>query len=191
MPLVIPAGYSHCMLGFAGVAVPTGAAITFGVANDTDRTPLLIAGSVRDAWTDHLAENCVSSLTLSMVRVKNGPNDDGPFAELGASVEGTIIGAGEAPMVSVLCQKVTAFGGRKGRGRFYHPGVPADSVNTDGQLADTVSTTWTTDLVAFLDDLEADDNPMVLLHGDATTPYPVTALLASNQVATQRRRNRR
>lgn len=94
---------------------------------------------------------------------------------------------------SWLVRKVTASGGRRGRGRMYWPGVPEGDVGstgilTSGALADlqTQASLLQSNLVA-LTSVDA----LVLFHESAPfTPTPITTLQAQTRAATQRRRMR-
>jgi hypothetical protein len=65
-------------------------------------------------------------------------------------------------------------------------------LNADqSSIAGATITAMNAAYATFLSQLASDDIPMVILHGDATTPTVVTALQVQTQVATQRRRVRR
>ena len=113
------------------------------------------------------------------------------------STAGAGLGAGSGtmmtPQVTFLIKKQTGFAGRKFRGRQYWPG-PTESAVDDGG---TVSVSWVTLLTAIataqMTALSSSpwDGP-VLLHSDPSlAPTPIIQLLASNRVATQRRRYKR
>jgi hypothetical protein len=135
-----------------------------------------------------------SQVVLSSILVKNGPNSTGPSHELLINQPGTVTGDSDAPQVAMLVHKVTALGGRAGRGRMYQPGVPDAFVNGAGELTGTTAGIATAAYSLFRTILEESDTPMVVLHGEGSpisTPTPVIGLSVDTRCATQRRRNRR
>lgn len=190
--MIIPAGYSQVNLKFGGVAVPLGAEMTFGVENPTAMLPGQIADFVGDTLVGNaFAGFLVTGSGLISILVKNGPNATGPSEELGYIIAGTQSGAGGGAAVSVLISKVTALGGRKGRGRMFQPGVTESVVDPGGVLQTVHATALNTCWTGIKADLAAGDLPMHLLHGDATAPTEIVNLNVQTVVATQRRRQRR
>lgn len=194
--MLIPTGYAQVNMRFTGVAVPSGAEMTFGVANGGDLSPLDIATVVDGAWAAaNLRDNQCNDLSLTSILVKLGPNATGASAEFGTDRSGLASGAGVPPNVSVLIRKVTDSGGRAGRGRFYMPGFTEGSVDESGAIAGAVLSTMQGQADTFLDELAGAFCPMALLHGSLDAPIDVplevTALVVDARVATQRRRLRR
>lgn len=191
--MIIPAGYAQCNLRFIGEAVPLGAEVTFGVAlGDPEPTPAAAGLAVGSAWVSNILPYQSTLCILSQVRVKFGPNDTGPFAEVAFANAGASTGDAVSPQVSVLAEKTTLFGGRQGRGRMYIPGFPEAAIDSGGDLELANVTAMNDALADFLAALATADLAMSLLHGSgATPPYGVVALTVDPQVATQRRRNRR
>lgn len=110
------------------------------------------------------------------------------------------------PNCSLLVQKRTALSGRKYRGRgFYPAGMLVESEVSDaGTIAGGVMAGMTADFQAWKDDFDPSPYSLVLLHqfGDyvnsegetitvaSQTPTPLTALVPTSLIATQRRRLR-
>lgn len=188
--MIIPVGYSQVTVTFSGTAVPRGAAVVFGVGNGAEASPTAVANDVLGVLATVVQPNLLNSVTIDTIRVKNGPNSTGGFAEIGAGLTGTGTSQASPSQVALLFSKVTDFGGRKGRGRMYLPGVAEDGVGPGGQLTSAMVTQYQ----EMADDLIAElllvSHGMVLLHNDSTAPYGVTGLEVDGRVATQRRRLR-
>lgn len=98
------------------------------------------------------------------------------------------------PQVSVLVQKQTTTVGRTGRGRLYIPGFPSTALQSSnsGLLTNTALGDYQACAAAFFSALVADGVPMVLLHRNVlVAPTLITAFNVEQNVATQRRRNRK
>lgn len=92
---------------------------------------------------------------------------------------------------AMLIRKISATGGRRGRGRMYVPGIDEAFVSNAGVITAGQVTAINTHAATFLTNLVAANNPMVILHDvPEVTPSPVTGLLCQSLVATQRRRLR-
>ena len=192
----IPSGYAQANLKFTGSAAPTGAEITIGLdVSLYGTTPTDLAQDIAEGWnTAGIDALVVDGIALTQVLVKFGPQATGPSGLWTGNIGGTVSQDGSAPMVALLVHKVTALGGRAGRGRFYHPGLSEQVVDESGVVGDTTLGNWLTALDTFHGILVAVDAPPVVLHSDGSpisTPTPVTAFLPTEQVGTQRRRNRR
>lgn len=94
---------------------------------------------------------------------------------------------------AVLVRKLTASGGRRGRGRMYIPGLPEGNVATAGNITPSVVPTLQTAIDSLLTNLvaHASVERCVLFHDTAPfTPTTITSLEVQRKVATQRRRLR-
>lgn len=96
-----------------------------------------------------------------------------------------------------LIRKRTDAAGRRGRGRFYLPGVAEANVSPTGVLDGVLLPEANTAAAAFLTGVQAltSVQDMVVLHrseglGTEPAPTPVTSLVADTRIATQRRRLR-
>lgn len=191
----IPDGFAQANLKFGGPAAPEGAEITIGLDLAlTSATPVEVAEAVAAAWDASVAHQQSSSLNFDSVYVKFGPGNTGPSGE--ASGTGGLYASASAvpPQVSVIVNKGTALGGRSGRGRMFVPGIPEGSVTPAGLIDGGVQSDWNTDLIEFATALAGDDLSLVLLHGPdspVTVPTPITSLIVSAKVGTQRDRLRR
>lgn len=191
--MIIPAGFGQCNLRFVGSGVPSGAEMTFGFENEDDLDPVVVANTIGDIYDDsNMRNNFATDCSLSSILVKLGPNVDGPSAEVSHLVPGTIAASGTTPQVALLITKMTAIGGRKGRGRFYQPGLAEASVTQDGVIDPDYLAGAQSQYTDFLARLAGGALRMVLLHGSADdAPNGVGFLTVQSLVATQRRRLRR
>lgn len=190
--MIIPAGYAQATHIFRGTTLPLGAVVTYGVdMQGFGGTLEDAADALYLAFQANVMQNVVQTVRHANLLLKEGPNATGPSVEISGEGSGSVNGASEVPSAAFLCRKLTNAGGRQARGRFYLPGCPAESVNSDGALADTIANAVTADLSAFLGAMNGADLPMVLLHGNAMAPTDVTSMVCDTRVATQRRRLRR
>jgi hypothetical protein len=206
MTLNLPADYYHAQLQFTGVAVPQGAAMTFGgLAPDTD--PDDIATAIIAAFDTHLQPVFNSGVTLTGVRVKVGPMEDGPFALVSASLAGTLVTACGPPNNAFLIRKNSTSGGRQGTGRMYQPGVSEVDVDQAGVVLAGMKGNIQTAYEAFRTALVTANMEMYLIHSvgsyqkivdgavvtvnvPARMPSRVIGLAVDPKIATQRRRLR-
>lgn len=194
--MIIPVNFAQANLRFTGLAAPSGAEITLGL--DVE----LYAGSAADAAEDvaiawastDICDHQTTTIALTNVLVKFGPNATGMSGEYPANVPGTTGAAATPPNTAMLVQKVTGFGGRTGRGRFYIPGMSEGQVDSDGTWSPTWVTGMQTALEVFRTNLLTAGLVPVLLHGPDSpvgAPMPITSFAVSSTAATQRRRLRR
>jgi hypothetical protein len=190
----IPTGYSQVNLKFTGVSVPTGAEVTFGLRHDAG-TPFPgdiavdVYGSLAAAGVNQIF---TSDASITSVLVKNGPNADGPFAEISGTYPGIDGADSNPPAVAAMIRKNTAFGGRAGRGRMYWPSVLATRFDDSGIATPAYVGLVNVAIAAFITELTLRDLTMVLLHtGALPPPYVVTSVACDGRAATQRRRQRR
>lgn len=188
--MIIPVGFAQANLKFTGSALPNGAEIAMGINQDSGMTATQVAQGVINAWSATMRGYTASSVVLSSVLAKLGPNTTGPSAEVAANLACTGSGQVDPPSVAFLVHKTTTIGGRQGRGRFYLP-CPSEGSVVDGGLIESSAFGV---IQGLLDDFEAaleTENVFpVLLHGDALTPSTVTAFVLDARIGTQRRRNR-
>jgi hypothetical protein len=190
--VIIPVGFAQVNMKVNLGTSGRGAEWTFGLDDSLGSPPITIANAVLTSWTTNVKGLFCNDISLTSILVKNGPNATGPSAELGVGVAYSGVGLTLPGNVAVLIRKHTGSGGRKGRGRLYHPGVFTGLLNAD---ADTIAPASVTALAngfqAFFDDLQTAGYTPVLLHGDATTPTVITSVSCESVVATQRRRIRK
>lgn len=193
--MTIPTGYAQATWFFGGGGMPLGGAITAGLdIGGAVGTPLELATGLFGAFGGTVMNQVSSEITLTGCRVKFGPDETGPSAEFNGAVAGANTGECSPPNVTFLVRKLTALGGRSGRGRWYIPGVRETSVGEDGVLQEGSVTFMQAELDDFLVAVGALNTNLVVLHqpgAPLTTPTPLTALQCDSRVATQRRRLRR
>nr|CRY95176.1 hypothetical protein [uncultured prokaryote] len=191
----IPEGYAQATWQFQGFGVPLGAVITAGLdIGGAPPTPLELAEGLFDAFAGSVINQLTPTVALTGVRVKFGPDATGPAADFNGNAPGLNSGEQTSPNVAFLVRKLTAQGGRSGRGRWYIPGVRETSVNSAGDLQSGSVTFMQDELDNFLIAVGALNTNLVILHqpgAPLTTPTPLTALQCDSRVATQRRRLRR
>lgn len=182
--------------------------VQIGGSNSTGNDWLSACGSVIEAWdpsdmvgvfgsflatatypTDVMSGNYEITFVRVIVGTSN-PSAPITYEETGSRPGGG--GEGAAPQCAFLVRKLTALGGRKGRGRSYLPGVSEASLDDNGlyvgQVASdpTVLTDFWPDLLTYLN-----LGPAVLLHDDPLDdPNEITAFVLDQKVATQRNRLR-
>lgn len=194
--------------GFADVSlqlVLTGlnrpAYVTFGV-DPSDTDPMTIAGAINTAASSagSLMSQMDANVTLRSVRVSLGTDgSEDVVGVLSASTTGSLAKNTLPPNCALLVHKLSARGGRRGRGRMFIPWVVSETDCDEAGLILTGSVTaYQSALNTFRSALSSSGNPMVLLHepsqpgvGHPSTPGApnvVTALIADPLISTQRRR---
>lgn len=147
-------------------------------------------------WMPHVG----SMYALEYVATYIG--QDGPTT-VNVSTNAPFQGTGGSSVVpqntAALIRKRTDLGGRRGRGRFYLPGVAESAVDNVGILSGAAITGYQTAADDWYEDLTAMVGgrlyPPVVLHrsegiGVEPAPTPVTRFVVESRVATQRRRLR-
>lgn len=203
MALIIPPGYLQ-------------AAYTFSLAGDSE--PIVVTcGHEIDgpsgANSDDAANDLMTSFganvvtafmsndyTLEFVAAYIG--QDGPTLVTISDVSpipGTSSDAVVPQNTAYLVRKRTDLGGRRGRGRFYLPGVSEAGVDAVGALGTAHRDALQTAVDDWYDFLTAGVGarlyPPVVLHrsegiGTEPAPTPITSFVVESKVATQRRRLR-
>lgn len=190
--MLIPENYCQINFRYTGLACPTGAEnVIGGFQGSGGLDPTEVANLAIDAWTDNIAALVVNDLTLSSVLVKFGPNADGPAVEVGSGQTGAAGGAGMTPQNALLVNKLTNFGGRKGRGRLFLPGITEGTADESGVIAGGTVAIYQAGFDGFLADMISGGVQPKLLHNDATTPYDITSFAVQSLMATIKARIRR
>lgn len=188
---VIPNGFAQITAFFTGTGVPRGAACTIGLNPQDGLNPIDVLNELDEDFTTLHQALATSTVTLSLLRCKFGPNTTGPFAELPVGAAGTQGPNSAPPNVALLIEKVTGAGGRSGRGRMFWPGVPEGVVDTGGLIAGASLTQFQNACTAFLAAVQADGHELILLHSTpGPLPIVINALNVDPVVATQRDRLR-
>lgn len=189
------------MISFVGSTLQSAGecVCTLGVTTDnTDGQE--VAGKAFAAWSLHVCPRISNKYTFRVAKVLimlNGQVESWESFGEGEVTGG--IGSNMLPSsVAVLVQKRTAFAGRRNRGRFYIPGVPAQDVGgttAPNSLDASTLPSWQTNLDAFFAFLKGttmgDPLDPVILHPSPSTPVTeVTAFSVQALLATQRGRMR-
>lgn len=202
MTLVIPPGFAEVALQLRHTSDPDPWYITHGVDSHTFGGDYDAVGQlVVTYWGDFITDLLSNDVTLTGVKLTIGQDaGDNLIVFFPANVQGTSPSARLPQNCALLIDKGTLLGGRKGRGRFFVPGLLAESnVNSVGVIDGTylagIQDACDTVLSNFNDGLDPlEPLPMVLLHNDygSLTPNPtaITRLTAQNLISTQRRRLR-
>lgn len=189
---MIPTGYAQLSLAHTGDNFDGECINTFGIQNTVDMDAAGIGDAFKGALTaTDLLTWYSSSVLLTEVRVKLGPDSTGESAVTDIGLTGDVGGQSVSPQVAMLVRRNTALGGRRGRGRFYIPGLPAATLDNSGTFdpanVEAIVEEWTA-LFAAMSFVGLNS---VLLHDSPLTPTPITTLVGQSRVATQRRRARR
>lgn len=192
---VIPAGFAQANFRYTGGQAPTGAEWTLGLdVSSALGGPAGVANDLIVNYGNTIRTVLPAACVLTSVLVKFGPNTTGPSAEVGTTTPGTGGGTPASSAVSILVQKLTALGGRPGRGRLYLPGVQESEVDEAGNLSGAFVDGLQDQFDDFFAELVSSGMPPVLLHSETSpiaTPTDVTGFAVQTVVATQRRRQRR
>jgi hypothetical protein len=190
-----PAGYADVSIQLQNVATPRPAYITFGI-DPSGTDPFTIANSIGGTWAaaGSMFTLIDTEVTMTGVRVSLGTDGgEDVIGQTSTTVAGTRSGVSMPCNVAALVHKVTARGGRRGRGRLFIPWVLNSlDVSESGIILTSRLTTMTTALNVWLNGLATGPGPMCILHGPGKTlpgpPNVVTSLVADKLVGTQRRR---
>lgn len=190
--MLIPPGYANLQFVFD---LPNSrqalVGIGFGIAAFENTDMEAIEGAVLAA---QFLGNVDDSVTISLLRLVVGTSDpSAPIVyERGVDIEGTNAGTSLPPGSAFLIKKSTLRGGRKGRGRAYWPGVPADYVDEGGVIQQNVGTIGDqfTAMIGDITEATVSLDPAVLLHTGSETPDEITGWSVDPMIATQRRRLR-
>lgn len=194
--MIIPVGYAQANLRFTDDAAPNGSEITLGLdlGDFAAGSPSDAANAVADAWTPTVHTILSNELVLSEVYVKFGPNDTGASGSTARAVAGGAAGSAVTPNTAILVHKTTTSGGRRGRGRFYVPGMPEPEVGPHGFLTGGYVNSLQNEFDDFYAALTTAGLTPVVLHapGISATPAPseVVGFVVQGLAATQRDRMR-
>ena len=187
----IPEGHGQVTWILSGPVCPTGAVVTCGFFNATDRDASACCLDLDNIFATDVMPAVVDGVTHIGTLVKLGPNEDGPTALITGSTAGGISAQGTPPNVAALISKTTNVGGREGRGRFFLPGLPENDVDESGLITVGHLGVLQPAMDSLLSDATTQDVPLELLHNSTRNPSGLTGLSVDGRVATQRRRLRR
>lgn len=174
--------------------------VTLGVETGTEDDPSDLADEIFSLWVnagtifepDSFSNEYRIGPFIASIMTATGP-------QIGTGVnfrQGTNAGIDSTPNnCAVLVQKRTARGGRKGRGRMYVPPVwPTEGpIEANGDIQVLLHASWQVAMTEFLLSCDSAGHAIVLLHSEeagAIAPDPVTQLVVSPKLATQRTRMR-
>lgn len=199
MPIIRADGFGVITWHFNVVGSDGDSVVTLGYQSSSDNVDTL-AGKAFAALGVHvmslLSAHCILRRVTTLMQLSGNLESGESFGE------GEVPGGATVSMlpanVALLVQKRTNFAGRKNRGRFYFPGVPADAVqlNVNGNvITEDHRAALQTAMDAFYDELKSstlDDpiNPMILHPVGTATSTVVTAFAVQTLLATQRGRLR-
>lgn len=189
MSLVIPQGYASAAWIFTSSAGTPNFVTTCGIrigatANDYVATANLLF----EAYSENLMPRTWNGLTLQTCQLTIGSEvGNGSVNSNLDPVAGSLSGADAALAMSVIVTKNTLRLGRKGRGRFFLPGLLAnEDVNVNGDMSPATQAAIQSDVDDFYAQLQLNTEPYstipYLLHNDESqgiTPIP-SEILAFN-----------
>lgn len=186
MGYVIPLGFSRVTFEYAAIAT-TGSKPCWGFGVDVSPDEAFL-DLMQGFWDDSLKDVTSTDYTLERIVMRNNFSVAERPYEDGGGRESTF----QPPQVAALVKMSSGLVGRANRGRFYWPGVLDDgNIDLQGAIAGGLYTTLSGVVVDLADAILAGDGSPVILHSTEDTPTPVTSMILSGQVVTQRRRNRR
>lgn len=191
MSLIIPSGFGQAVATFdfiGGFSNPI--QMVFGYENTNAVSATTAAQAIGNelgaAFND---ANFDASGILQTVATIQQPGDESGLAIINQTGAGT--SAALPPNSCFLVHKLTATGGRPGRGRMYWPSVNRDAVLETGAVNPVNAVVIQGQMTDLLLGMSSDFLPMVVLHTSALiSPSPVIALSLDALIATQRRRLR-
>lgn len=190
--MAIPAGFGQLSVVLTGGGIVDEAIWTMGFDNDAGDTPAEAA----EAWWTNLEaldyrDYLSSSVTVTEVRCKLGPDATGPAGFFAVGLSGTVGGQSAPPNLAFLVHKNTLLGGRRGRGRAYLGGLAEAQLDEGGNTQSATASGLQTALSGAAAAMLLGSKPLALIHADGGTPTPLDSLTVDVRLATQRRRMRR
>ena len=196
-PLVIPEDFAVITFHQTSLQADGTIANTLGVAVPSSNEALDTVNHAAFAWATHIMPILGSAIVFVGASMLIKRSD--LLEHWDSNVNAPVAGASDAdvnPLNSaVLIQKISAFAGKRNRGRMYLAGIPHTLTDVNTVRPATV-VTWQAALDAFGTELKLDsvtfNAPMqpVILHHDAGAPTEITNFKVSNRLATQRGRLR-
>lgn len=190
---VIPAGFGQINIRLQNDANLNPAEVTLGFEIGAGTPSVALCNDIYDDVVTRLMPFTSSDLALNSVSMKIGPTETGPSYEYIEVTEGGDAGLAVPANTALLVRKVTALGGRAGRGRLYWPGVRESRVDSGGNVDGTFVTDFQVGWTGLYNDLLVHVAALVVLHGPdspLSTPTPIEQLILQSRCATQRRRMR-
>lgn len=200
MAVHIPANFGQLAFNYSGTAGTQPYVVTCGIALPTGVDLQEVVDFSFATWAERWMPNTFSEFTLENCTLTvNAPGGGlGSVISANDPVPGDADGAAGLVAAAVLVNKRTGQLGRKGRGRFFIPGLLGESdIDVTGVLSDSTVAVYATLAAAWLslmqegeDGWGASPNPYVL-HSDASlTPSAINRLVVSPKVGILRKRLR-
>jgi len=188
MTTIIPPGFANLSLVHSSSGTSRPQVCSIGLGDSIFDLALL--ADIAAAWTDGPLSDMASSSRFEKAVLKEGPNSTGLTIEyVSGDTGGNTVGG--SPSVAWLVTKVTAKGGRSGKGRMYVPGMPEAVCDPGGNLVGTEPADMQAQFDEFLAALGALGVTPYLLHSDSSDPDEILSFSVQPLAATQRRRLRK
>lgn len=192
MPVIPNSSFAQVNYVFSNDANPNPAEVTLGLGGDFG-DGAAVTDFLEGAFADRILPFLSDGIALVATRLKVGPNSTGASFENTNVTEGGDTGLMVPANTSILVKKITASGGRAGRGRMYLPGLRESRIDGGGNIDGTYVSDLGGAFDNFFDDLTGADLIPEVLHGAGSpigTPTPITSFQVESRAATQRRRMR-
>jgi hypothetical protein len=212
MTLLIPPNFALASFNFRYVEGSEVAITTLGMdlTGDTG-TGSGRADAIAGAWQTHILPVQSNALTFVGVTLRVGTAGEPVVYEAPRSIGGSNVEAMVPRNTALLVKKITARGGRRGRGRMFVPGItPEAQIDQAGNLSALFrDNLQTNQFNALFNELNLMSGGPVLLHDDQVVtsynsitgkpvygtidpgpPDQITQLVVDPKAATQRRRMR-
>lgn len=202
MTLVIPPGFAEAAMELRNSGDPDPWYCTWGIdLSDVGGDYVSAGGNCIEAWTAGFEPSLRTTTTTMGVRLTIGQDGgDNLIVFVPSGLNGTSTDDKLPQNCALLVAKNSGIGGRKNRGRFFIPGILAESsVNDVGVIGSGTVTSFQGFADNMLTDLTAGVGgnpsvPMYILHNDTgpstIAPTAVSSLSVSATISTQRRRLR-
>lgn len=176
---------------FRGAGLPYGATPALGMVGLplTWEDPTFQA-DLRQGAIDLVQLTCTTTVTLTELRIKVGPEDSGPTHVITVGEPGAEGASQLPPSVAMLIRKVVPNTTTRRMGRLFWPGLSEGNVDAAGVLDPGALADYQTAWAGFLDVL-LDHTVSPAVFDETSDPREVTALTVQSRVATQRDRLRR
>lgn len=198
MTVVIPPGYAQFSVEFWLADYLRPAVNVWGVdCRDNISDPDVMAKEFIDTLGPIFAPGIDSNVIMRNTRMVLGQDGVDPVIGFSTvSYAGTAVRESVAPALACLINLNTGLGGRRNRGRKYIPWALNDSaVSERGAVEPSSVSAWSSRAAAFRTALLAEDWVPVILHGTGSSsvpdPTPITSMVCSPVVSTQRQRQAR
>jgi hypothetical protein len=200
MATTIPEGYASLAIEYTSADGTAPFYCTGGIVLPTGGTLTEVADGCFTKWVDAWEEFTFSQFTFERAIITL-PAPGGGLGSVESTLPAQPGGADGDPApigMAVIVNKRTGLIGRKGRGRFFIPGLLGEGdVDVNGIFSNATVETYNTAAEAWLESMQTPDPPATgatnpqLLHSDASlVPSAVVSLSVSNKIGWLRKRLR-